>query len=656
MTAARLLETLDGVRRSGSGWQARCPAHDDQVASLAIRVADDGRTLLHCHAGCATEDVVAAVGLTLSDLFTGDAPPQHEAPHARPRLVASYDYRAADGTLLYQACRYAPKGFRQRRPDGAGGWTWNLDGVTRVLYRLPGLVASPMSEMVVIAEGEKDVDALVALGLTATCNPGGAGKWRAEYAEHLRGRMVVVLPDNDEAGRRHADQVARSLVGVAAAVKIVALPGLAPKGDVSDWLAAGGTRERLVALADAAAPFEAEAADALRWRTAAEIAAATPQEVDWVASPLVARGAVTDVVSRPKTGKSTMLAHLASAVLDGAPFLGQVTTRSPVVWLTEEADPTFRALLARADLLDRTDLHVLSYGLARAVDWPDVVAAAVQKATGVGAGMVVVDTLPAWARLPADSENDAGTAMSAVEPLRAAAADHGLAIVIVRHARKGGGDVADAGRGSSAFAGAVDTMMVMSVVADHPTWRRIRAVSRFDATPPELLIELTELGYVILDEEEARDAGHSAQRGRVLAALPEAHAEAVTVEDVRAATGLAGSTLRELAKSLVDARAASRYRESGRAPYLYHRGDCPRCRRVATTPRDTSTPARDGSSRSDAHSSSIVVVGGASGTPPPRAAAVVDPYIRQLDSSTRRNRVPPNGHDPDGVDQETEVI
>lgn len=133
-------------------------------------------------------------------------------------VTATYDYHDAKENLLFQVCRFTSasgkKTFRQRRPDGHGGWIPNLDGVSRVLYRLPELLRADPSMPVYIAEGEKDVDNLVALGLVATCNPGGAGNWKSGFSDVIRGRTVIILADNDEPGRRHAEQIARSLVEV----------------------------------------------------------------------------------------------------------------------------------------------------------------------------------------------------------------------------------------------------------------------------------------------------------------------------------------------------------------------------------------------------------------------------------------------------------
>jgi hypothetical protein len=171
----------------------------------------------------------------------------------RRRVVAHYDYQHANGTLLLQVVKYMPKEFRLRRPDGNGGWIWDLEGVTSVLYRLPELLDAPAEATIFIPEGEKDVERLVDQGLLATCSPMGAGKWhRLTDLEPLRSRQVVILADNDEPGRSHARQVAQSLQGIASSITILELPGLPEKGDVSDWLDQGHSVQELQELAEAA--------------------------------------------------------------------------------------------------------------------------------------------------------------------------------------------------------------------------------------------------------------------------------------------------------------------------------------------------------------------------------------------------------------------
>src|SRR6185369_12964319 len=119
-----------------------------------------------------------------------------------------------------------------------------------VPYRLPNVLKA---EIVYLPEGEKDVHTLEEWGLVASCNPGGSGSTRLYegWTGHFRGRHIVILPDNDEPGRKHAAAVAAALLSVAASVRMVELPGLLVKGDVTDWRDAGGTFEQFRAIVKA---------------------------------------------------------------------------------------------------------------------------------------------------------------------------------------------------------------------------------------------------------------------------------------------------------------------------------------------------------------------------------------------------------------------
>jgi hypothetical protein len=170
-------------------------------------------------------------------------------------IVATYDYTDERGELLYQVVRYEPEGqdktFRQRRPDKRSGWVWSLQGVRRVLYRLPDLLAADPGELVLKCEGEKDTDCGRDMGFKATTNVGGAKNWRAEYAEPLWGRPVAIIADNDSDGHEHAEDVARTLYGKASSVKVVHLPGVPETGgDLCDYADASGTAEDLRRLID----------------------------------------------------------------------------------------------------------------------------------------------------------------------------------------------------------------------------------------------------------------------------------------------------------------------------------------------------------------------------------------------------------------------
>ena len=182
-------------------------------------------------------------------------------------MEVHYDYCDESGNLLFQVVRKPGKQFRQRRPDDKDGWIWNLKGVKRVLYGIPEVIRR-RDETVFVVEGEKDADRLLHEGILATTNSGGAGKWRDDYSQALAGRDVVVIPDNDDPGREHAEKAARSLTGVARTVKILALPDVAAKGDVSDWLASGNSVEDLVRLAARTGP----------WRSSAENNESSPKK------------------------------------------------------------------------------------------------------------------------------------------------------------------------------------------------------------------------------------------------------------------------------------------------------------------------------------------------------------------------------------------
>lgn len=279
---ARALDRLaNGVTpraKSGGGWMVRCPGHEDRAPSLSVDVGRDW-LLLACFAGCSTEHVITSVGLTWADIALSDGAESGSGARRGGRIVQEYAYRdGQDAATLYEVVRFEPKDFRQRRPvpgrDNEWAWglsegwyrlrgaqTWRplkkdetpdpakdlkLPKVERVLYRLPELRREP-NRVVVVVEGEKDVEALRGIGVLATCNAQGAGKWTRAYSEELRGRRVFVLPDKDEPGQRHGQQVATGCARAGAAqVRLAEWPGNGK--DAADWVATGGTREAISAL------------------------------------------------------------------------------------------------------------------------------------------------------------------------------------------------------------------------------------------------------------------------------------------------------------------------------------------------------------------------------------------------------------------------
>ncbi|SHF68746.1 protein of unknown function [Desulfofundulus australicus DSM 11792] len=243
----------------GDEGQTRCPLDThggpDVNPSFTVNAA---KGTFYCHKeklGGGLRELARRLGV---DLPFGSS----REKAAKRRIVATYDYRDVDGNLVYQVVRYEPKDFRQRRPDPAnpGKWVWNMKGVSPLPYRLPELLAAlERGETVFIVEGEKDADNLAALGLAATCNHGGAKKWDEHHSRYFpAGAEVVVLPDNDDSGFDHAQRITNQLTERGCRVKVVELPGLPPKGDVSDWLAAGHTRDELLNLVEQAEYWQPE--------------------------------------------------------------------------------------------------------------------------------------------------------------------------------------------------------------------------------------------------------------------------------------------------------------------------------------------------------------------------------------------------------------
>lgn len=248
MNLEEIISKFDNARRERDGFKVRCPCHSDSKNSLSINEGRGGAILLNCFAGCETKNILDAVGLDFKDISPRENGSRSHQHH--DDTIARYVYTDEAGRALFRVCRTRSKRFFQERFE-AGKFIPGMQNCRRVLYKLPELVGS---EIVYIVEGEKDVERLTSLGLVATTNVGGAGKWTAAYSEILKGKDVVIFPDNDGPGAAHAVMIAKSLLGLAASVKIVSLPELPPKGDISDYLKSH-TKEDLLVLVAMADPF-----------------------------------------------------------------------------------------------------------------------------------------------------------------------------------------------------------------------------------------------------------------------------------------------------------------------------------------------------------------------------------------------------------------
>lgn len=447
-------------RQSRAGqYTARCPhpaghSHGDKRPSLSVGEGDDGRALVHCETGCNLDDVLAALGLSVIDLF-----PDRDEP-SRTRITATYDYFDADGDLVMQVVRTDPKGFRQRRPDGRGGWHWNLVGVDdRPLYRLGQVLAAVAADEVVwVVEGEKDVQTLERHGLVATCNPMGAGKWRPEHTAAVAGaRLVEIVADDDQAGREHALAVADAIAPVVGAVRIW-LPHAGCR-DVSEHLGQGRGIGDLRLMHEAQPDLDlVPDADEGRLRAhllvGDEILKLPP--VQWLIDRVLQENGLAVIYGAPKSYKTFVMLDICLHLANGMPWRGLATRRTRVLYVVAEGapgvGPRAQAWCQRhgGRLDDMAWITVAPDLFAGAGDVGEIAAIAVE----LGVGLVVIDTLAR--SMPGGEENsakDMGVVIAHLDRIRE---QTGAAVAVVHHTGK---DAARGMRGSNALHGAVDTSL-----------------------------------------------------------------------------------------------------------------------------------------------------------------------------------------------------
>ena len=359
MRTKEIIECLEGAQEKSGYWIAKCPSHDDKNPSLSIREGEYGSTLIHCHAGCSTEDVMAAIGLQKSDLYLYPEPPR-----SKRELVATYEYQGADGNLLYEVLRYSNKSFPIRQPDVAGGWKWTSKGIKKVPYRLPEVIlAIKEGRPVVVTEGEKDVHTLESLGFVATCCAGGSNGWRSEYGRYFEGADILLCGDTDEPGKQYLINVAKSCT-TAKSVKKVELPPLVD--DISDWVEHGGNKVIFDSLVDSAPDFDiefeeqeietsttgtpsfSEATDTnhdSRFYSDRDVMKAIPlwgyedpPPLKWAVDGAIPENYVTILGADGGTGKSFLALDLMFSVATGTPFLGSKVEQSIVLYVDFELE------------------------------------------------------------------------------------------------------------------------------------------------------------------------------------------------------------------------------------------------------------------------------------------------------------------------------
>lgn len=479
ISAESIAKKLGGARRSGLDWSCRCPAHEDNKASLSI-TDKGGKILVRCHAGCAQASVVAQLKkLSLwpgsvaidepkveIDLPSVSAPVvQKAAREERGKVVATYDYTDENGELLFQALRFEPKDFRQRSPNGS----WSIKGIRRVLYRLPRVLeAVRQKQTVYVVEGEKDVHAAESLGLVATCNPMGAdngtgNKWLQEFANVLEGTRVVVVPDQDEPGKRHAEFVISTLIGKASSVSVC---NVRHGKDLADWIEAGATVTDII---DAQELLGVNP-DKPRLELLSFDQVSAMPAVSWLIKDVMPAQGIGAVYGPSRSGKSFLVLDLLGAVASdrGEWFGNRIKNHVPVVYLALEGEHGVPQRI-RAYIEERgsptKEFRFIFTGLSILVQ--DDVSALIQsiKALGMERPIVCIDTLNQATPGMDENSSDMGLAIQAMKRIQRET--EGL-VMIVHHTGK---DETKGLRGHSSLLAALDFSIVVTRGEETRSWR-----------------------------------------------------------------------------------------------------------------------------------------------------------------------------------------
>jgi putative DNA primase/helicase len=504
-----ILSRLSGVRRSGSHWMARCPAHDDHTPSLSIAAGDDGRVLVTCFAGCETERVVAKLGLHMSDLFPADpelgsrnrrgpkaatqaSEDSQVRPPKRPVRERRFPIADASGRVVAVHVRRdfddGSKDLPWERPDGRSG----LAGLSSTDMPLYGIHERRPGQTTIVVEGEPAREALVPLAaqldvaVVATVT-GAKATPGDEALRPLLDSPIVLWPDSDGPGESHMDRLhwrLRELGQPKDAIRRIAWSGARPGqgDDGADFVAGGGTSEALRDLVEGAAEWSGSgvSTDARTRRVTAAgdtFDRIAPVEIEWLWPDVLARGFVAEISGDPGIGKSLLTAEIAAAVSTGRALPGgEPTDPAGVVLVSYEDHPAAvvrgRLEAAGADLsrvfaltgvregegderdaILPADLDALRDGMAR-----------------VNAKLVVIDPLLTAVDRQFDSHKDADT-KQALRPLTTLAQETGAALLFVRHLSKTGGRAVTRPGGSVGLTGTARLSSLVAVDPDDPERR-----------------------------------------------------------------------------------------------------------------------------------------------------------------------------------------
>lgn len=514
-----------------------CPFHDDHSPSWSGNRSTGLWRCFGCNAHGNSQQFADRVG---------ERPEMGNGQQTR-KIVATYPYHDEHGAVLFEVVRFSPKGFAQRRPDGNGGWSWNLNRVRRVLYHLPEILTA---KVVFVTEGEKDADRLRDLDLIATTCPGGAGQWRDAYSQALAGKQVAILPDNDEPGEQHALRVARSLVAVAQGLKVLRLSGLPAKGDVSDWLDGGHTREELLELLKKTPLHQSQDGrtahhsqrTALTLTRLGDLLNEPQEQVDWLVDNLLPASGFSLLVAKPKAGKSTLARNLALAVAQERDFFNRPTQQGPVLYLAlEEKRSEVRKHFKEMGATGEEEVYIYAASApADALQQIRVVAEEKKPA------LIIIDPLFRLTRVK--DSNDYAQVTAALEPLLILPRETKAHVLCVHHAGKGNREGGDSILGSTAIFAAVDTALLMK---RSDRYRTISSQQRYGEDLPETILRFDPASRTVTLGESKKQEDVTRMKAAIAAFLKN-QADPATEQEIKyhveGNNGVKQTALRELVK------------------------------------------------------------------------------------------------------------
>jgi AAA domain/CHC2 zinc finger len=496
-------------RKSGSGYMALCCFHQEKTPSLSISIS---KGAFKCH-GCGASGGLLDfeqkfsscdkdTALTRIAEIVGES---HLNFGQQPEAI--YPYTDAFGKLLFQVVRYPGKRFSQRKPDEKGGWIYKTQGMKMVLYNLPEVTSA---HNVVIAEGEKDANNLKAAlteagikDIAVTTSPRGAGKWQDEFAIFLAGKQVLIIPDNDEPGRQHAEQVALSCFRYAKGIKVLKLPDLPEKGDASDYLKSHPVTS-LFALSKETLWWKPPISETTLFMTVPQFREHAADHIDWLVEGLIQHGANGMVISRPKSGKSFTILDLAIALASGQKWLDFFVPKRVKTALVSREDHSGltqwrERKISEGRGLSSLDLdgwlHINAKGLKPKImlDYPDDVKLLIADLKRYQTEFLILDVMRV---LHGAEENDNTEMQKIIDVLNHIQEETKASICLIHHDNKReDASLTERARGASAIAGWAEFICGIRIVDDVEWVREFTCELKASMAPEKFY-------YKILDTPE----------------------------------------------------------------------------------------------------------------------------------------------------------